>query len=366
MRTRILSILICMAYSQLYGQLDNTVFENRTQVAAQDSNRLYLGLNVLGFGKNNEYSETTIDGYTLFGYQVNPFLSYQLGPKLRLDAGVYAQKDFGNNDYTDVLPTFSLKYQAGNFALIFGTLEGSLNHRLIEPLYNFEFVLNRRIENGVQTLWMKDDVFLDVWVDWQKMIYQEDPNQEEFVGGLSFSKRVEFGGLDLSFPVQATVYHRGGQIDVNPDPVLTLLNGAIGVDLESGSGFVWGIKSYYVFHSTSSNELPFNSGNGIFLNPYFKTRFGLTLMGSWWTSHQYLTYLGDARYPSISPIAPVEFDEDRSWIMVRALYDIRLTDGVTLTLRAQPFFDTFSDKLQYSYGFYINLNKRFFLLHANR
>jgi hypothetical protein len=213
---------------------------------------------------------------------------------------------------------------------------------------------------------MRDDLFLDVWVDWQKMIYPGDPDQEEFFTGLSFSKSVESGGLTFHFPIQATVYHRGGEIDVNPNAVLTFMNVAVGIELESGADVTWGLKSYIVFHTSSSDELPYKSGSGIFINPYFKTRFGLTLMGSVWNGNEYLTSAGGSLYPSTSATGPFGIDRDRTWIMLRGLYDINLVDGATLTLRAQPFYDTYSEKLEYSVGLYININTRFFLANANK
>jgi hypothetical protein len=130
-----------------FSQLNNSAFEQRMAIQSADSGKLYLGLNLLGFGKNNEYFDTTVEGYTLMGYQVNPYLSYHVAPNVRLDAGVYAQKDFGNEEYSEVKPTLSLKITNGNLGFVFGTLEGSLNHRLIEPLYDFERVLKNRLEN---------------------------------------------------------------------------------------------------------------------------------------------------------------------------------------------------------------------------
>jgi hypothetical protein len=366
MHHRILIFFMSIAPAMCYSQLDNSSFYDQMSIEEADSNKLYLALNILGFGKNNEYSETTVEGYTLFGYQVNPFLSYQISGSLRIDAGVYAQKDFGNNDYTEILPTFSIKYKHRDLSVILGTLEGSLNHRLIEPLYDFEGVITRRIENGIQTLLITEDLFLDVWVDWQNMIYQNDPEQEEFFGGLSFAKKINSGGLTFNFPLQTTVYHRGGQIDANPNPVLTFINGAAGIEFNTNSTSVWGVKSYFVMHTSSSGELPYKTGSGIFVNPYLKTKFGLTLMGSLWSGNEYLTRSGGVLYPSISAYVPSAVDETRTWIMLRALYEINLVNGATLSLRAEPFYDTFSKKLEYSYGLYINVNTRFFLTNANK
>jgi hypothetical protein len=353
----------------LWAQLNNEVFENRFIISETDSSKLFLGLNFLGFGKNNEYFDTTVEGYTLFGYQLNPYLSYHLAPHVRLDAGIYAHKDFGNNEYTSTQPTLSLKIKRKNVAVIFGTLEGSVNHRLIEPLYNFERLLTNRIENGAQFLWMREDLFLDTWVDWNKMIYFNDPEQEVITGGVSFNKRFLSGDFHVDVPLQLSVYHRGGQIDQNPNPVLTTTNLAVGVGLEKeGNGGIknYGLKSYFTWYNASSDELGFKDGSGLFLNPYVNTSFGLTIMGSYWRGDQYLSKLGGVLYTSIPEVGAVRLDETREWLMLRFLYDINIADGLTLTLRAQPFYDTLAKAVEYSYGFYLHLNNRFFLLHVKK
>jgi len=352
------------------GQLNNRAFEQRMQVAQADSGKLFLGVNFLGFGKNNEYFDTTIDGYTLFGYQINPYLSYHLARNVRLDAGVYAQKDFGNDEYSEVAPTLSLKVTNRNFNFVFGTLEGSLNHRLIEPLYDFESVLNSRLENGIQVLWMKDDLFLDMWVDWQNMIYFNDSEPERFAGGISFNKTIlQKGKFQVSLPIQLLADHQGGQIDVPGNPVITRYNGAAGLTIESESaGFVnsFGLKSYMTGFTTSSDQLAYEDGYGIFINPYITTKIGVTLMGSYWYANKFLTIQGGQLYPSVTDNYPNRVDEIREFFMLRFLYDLKLADGLILTARAEPFYDTYAETIEYSFGVYLNFSDRFFLLNAKK
>jgi hypothetical protein len=367
---RLLFILFLTASVAGYGQLNNQAFEQRLQVVEADSGRLFLGINFLGFGKNNEYFDTTVDGYTLFGYQFNPYLSYNIAKNVRLDAGVYAQKDFGNDEYSDVKPTLSLKVTNRNFNLIFGTLEGSVHHRLIEPLYDFENVLNNRLENGLQTLWVKGDLFLDAWIDWQNMIYFNDTEPERFTAGVSFNKTLfRSGGFHIDLPIQVLANHQGGQIDSVDNPVITIYNAAAGLTLESESaGFVraWGLKSYVAGYNTSSNDLPYKEGTGVFINPYVTTKIGLTLMGSYWRANQFLTVHGGDLYPSITKNYPTRVDEERDFFMLRLLYDKKLADGLTLTARAEPFYDTYAEALEYSFGLYLNFSDRFFLLNAKK
>jgi hypothetical protein len=334
-----------------------------------DSSKLYLGINFLGFGKNNEYFDTTVDGYTLFGYQLNPYVSYHIAKNVRFDVGVYAQKDFGNDEYSDVLPTVSLKVKNKNFNFIFGTLEGSVSHRLIEPLYDFERVLNNRIENGIQLLWMNDDFFLDGWIDWQNMIYFNDTEPERFTAGVSFNKTIfSKGNFHIDLPVQFLAGHQGGQIDSVDNPVITQYNGTAGLTFEfQSTGFLNSIGLHsYVVGSTATKAIPYDDGMGIFINPYITTKIGLTMMGSYWNGHQFLSVQGGQLYPSITMNYPDRIDETREFIMLRFLYDKKIAEGLILSLRAEPFYDTYAEALEYSFGFYLNFSDRFFLLNAKK
>lgn len=216
-----------------FAQLNNDMLKQTYILQPQDSNTLWVGVKALGFNKNNEYTNDIADGYTLFGYQINPYLAYRAGEHVRVDAGVFLQQDFGNDEYTSVLPTFSIKYNDGGHYIVFGSLENGYNHNLIEPLYDFEKGLIDRLEYGLQGVFNKENWDLDVWLSWEKMIYPNDPSQEELVGGISYNYFLKKTKEDqLKIPVQLVVYHKGGQIDLNPNPLVTTTNLAIGVSYE--------------------------------------------------------------------------------------------------------------------------------------
>jgi hypothetical protein len=348
------------------SQLDNHAFEDRRRVDPGDSNKLFLGVNMLGFGKNNEYDNTIIEGYTLFGYQFNPYLSYQLNTHFRLDAGVYLQKDFGNPNFTTTAPTLSLKYQKKNFALVFGNIDGSLNHHLIEPLYDFERVLNNRLENGLQLTLNREDVFLDLWVDWRKMIYVNDPGQEHLTAGLNYTKRIfKRGNTEFWLPVQVLANHMGGQINYQHlGPIETLFNTAIGGEIKHNlSGFVRQVRvnGYYVYYETETSDLiqPFKDGSGAYFNATASTKFGLDVMTTYWRGHEFISFEGGKIYPSVSAFDYTHQQHVMSLLIFRFLYTLRITDALSFSGRAEPYFDFSYGSFQYSYGFYLNYRDRF-------
>jgi len=215
------------------AQIDNSPFYRYQQVDSSKNGNLYLSLSHLSFNKDNEYFNKIADGYTLFGNQLSPKLVYFPADNVRLEGGIYLQKDFGNNRYSEIAPVLSVKVKYHDLAMVFGTLEGSLNHNLLEPLYDFEKIMLDRLENGLQLLVDKKRFDLDFWLNWENMLYRGDSTQEKVSGGLSIATELyRSDKLYLSIPFQLTAMHLGGQIDASPLPLTTKLNGGGGVKLE--------------------------------------------------------------------------------------------------------------------------------------
>ena len=350
-----------------FAQLNNKVFEDRMAVEEADSGKLYVGMNALGFFKNNEYTRTIIDGYTLFGYQFQPFLSYHIAKNVRIDAGGYFQKDFGNSKFSTVAPVFSVKWRKNEYAVTFGNIESSLNHRLIEPLYDFERLLNNRLETGVQLQLNRDDFFVDAWIDWQYMQYWRDTRQEQLVAGLSLQKRIlKLGTGSLSIPVQLLSRHQGGQLDVAGLPIQTLVNAAVGVNWSQPmNGLIrqLNVNGFYVYDKdlTKSRQAYFD-GDGIYVNGALSTRFGLDVMASYWQASEFMSFEGGKIYPAVSYFDASRIQPSPQLMIFRFLYDYKVTDNLYLSLRYEPYFDLSFKSFQYSYGLYINYRDRYFMM----
>ncbi|MEO1098958.1 MAG: hypothetical protein AAFX57_14595, partial [Bacteroidota bacterium] len=69
MKKIFLILLISLGSYAGHSQLDNTAFDQLQPIVADDSNALFIGVNALGFNKNNEYFNDIADGFTLFGFQ---------------------------------------------------------------------------------------------------------------------------------------------------------------------------------------------------------------------------------------------------------------------------------------------------------
>jgi hypothetical protein len=363
----ILVLLTVISFPAM-AQLNNRPFEWSRPYTMGDSARVSAGFRTLGFVRNNEYFNDVLEGYTLFGYQVNPYIAWQPGDHVRIEAGVYLSQNFGDDDYQDILPTFTLSYRNRHHQLNFGTLQGALSHRLIEPLYDFENVLSsRRIENGIQYRVINDRLFLDTWLDWRNPIQPGDDDQEELLAGVSAEYNwLPFEKSGFSTIFQATAYHRGGQVNNSALPIQTYLNTAFGLKgWVRKEGFVQELSAdiYYVSFIDNSNtsEIPFDEANGVYINMFLKSRTGLGLMLSYWNAEDFYSPEGGRLYQNYS-YRPERFGQEqdaRELLFFRFLYDKVLADDLNFGARAEPYLDLGSGEVEWSLGLYLNYDLEF-------
>lgn len=351
------------------AQLSNIAFEDRVGPLPQaDSGQIGIRLSTLGFTKNNEYFNKITDGYTLFGYHLLPTLYYQPAPNFRIDAGAFLHKDFGTKGYYEIQPVFTFRYQHGHHQLLFGTLEGNVSHRLVEPLQDFESVMLRRLEHGIQWRYADNSHWwVDAWIDWLKMIYPYSPFKEEVRGGLScFYSVVQQPQHHLQLVAQFTAYHKGGQIDtLRAVPLITDVHFAPGLKYSytiHGLKLIDGITAecYAVGYSDRSFDKIRTYKNGYGLYPNLTIHMPITdVMFSYWHGHNYVNNFGGRLYPTLSNNLwnPGYEDNPRQLLIIRFMKDFKLFSDCFLSTRFEPFFDLKTGSFEFSHGLYFNFRK---------
>ncbi|GAC1585690.1 MAG: hypothetical protein NVS3B25_00090 [Hymenobacter sp.] len=325
-----------------------------------------VGLNAFTFFKDNEYFNKIVDGYTLFGTQLNPQLVYYPSKDLRLEAGVFLWKDFGNPVLRQVRPTYRATWTTGRHQFILGNIRPNLNHEYVEPLFNFERVILKPLEEGLQYRYLGSRLFLDVWVDWLRQQYRYSDYQEEIAGGLSSSYRLSEadGRWQVTVPFQFTGQHHGGQIDTINKPLQTLFNEAVGVTARRSlrgptiralrfNGYLVGFQDH-----SFTFQLPYQQGRALYLNTTLETRYA-DVMLSYWQGSRFVSPLGGDLYQSLSrTVSDPEFtDKYRRLLIVRLLRDFRISDAAALTVRVEPLYDFNARLLDFSFGVYLNFRQ---------
>jgi hypothetical protein len=369
-------ILVFLLSGNVFSQVDNSsLFFTDHEFDTTREEAVYVKLQGLGFMKDIENFGPIIDGYTLFGMQFNPQIGYQFSKNFAMDAGIYLRQDFGHKGINEALPTISLRYQKNDFKMIFGNLNGSWNHKLIEPLYAFERGLTRRMETGAQFLLNKKRVDFDIWVDWQNMLYRLVNDYERFWLGMNLNAfKYENDKFEFRMPLQGTARHNGGQIArggliyKETESVYTNLNGAAGLYLKKKingkhlkSLYVDG--RYVVNKNNSGDTTLFKSfGDGALINigaEVFKT----DIMLSYWYGGDYTSEFGGALYQNASSSLTYAgvYTNYRNLLILRATRKIPLAKQTILTIRLEPMYDLTYQAIYVDMGFYINFGKQIFL-----
>ncbi len=377
-----------------FAQLDNSSFYHNYSDSSKKLNetlnqrKLNLEIDYFGFFRNREFFETIADGYTLFGSQFLTKFSYSADTTLKFSAGIFLRKDFGsgnnNGNFNQIQPYFQFLYKKNRHQFIFGNLEGNLQHGLIEPLFNFENIINRRLENGVQYNYNSQNTSLDTWIDWVTMIYPYSDFDEEINFGLNVERSlIKYKNWQSTIPVQFTAVHKGGQINNTNTSLVTIFNAAIGNkttyyfrkngednDKENQDSYLKYIRThiYGVFFIDNSTipSFVFKDGVGIYANLELATKKH-QLMFSYWRGQDFVAPLGGDIYSSLSRIyAPTTINEPlRNLLILRILTNFSIPnvskDDAKIVFRATPYYNFGTKEVNFSTGLYAVFNTSFLL-----
>lgn len=356
-----LLLLITMPLGWLHAQLPNEPLSSKYIIDTTRGQTWGIDVENFNYLRNTEYFNSIESGRTLFGYQLHPALFIQPTSKFQLRAGAFIRSDFGATPVINqILPTFTAQIQTGSHSrFIFGTLEGALAHRIIEPLWDINSAIERRIENGAQFKRETQKQFLDTWIHWERYIERGSPYKEQFTAGFSFQQQVihSESGWYLNIPLQGIAHHRGGQIDTDSSNMVMQFNGATGIQLgKTSQGWLseWRLDAYATAYRENSNSgyFPYRSGSGAFINMLLRHQNMSTLF-SYWQGNQWIAPRGTSLYSAVSLDSPGKQEADRRLIFVRFCYQKNISNNLALACRLEPVYDVKSSLLDYSYSLYI-------------
>lgn len=339
---------------------DAPALQHYFDFSAADTNKLLLDIYNQNFLKNSEYFGPITHGMTLFGDDLNAQVGWVPDKHVLLLGGIYVRKDFGNQNFEIVQPTWTVKLQDNKgISFLVGNLESAMDHRYIDPVFqclypmtNFRVQAENPLETGLQLKVDKPWLWLDVWIDWAHQEYLNSNYHENILQGLS-SNIVIFRANDefnISVPIQTTFFHFGGQIDTAKTPYVTIFNGAAGLDLnwKPKNSFISEVKveNYdCVFNDVSDNPgrdyhiYPYTAGSGYFFNCLVRSKYGFGIDVSYWNGTNYVAPLGTDLYQSVSWVYGSYTENNRQLAFLRFFYQKELFPNFYVDLRLEPYRD---------------------------
>jgi hypothetical protein len=356
------------------AQLDNSLLAFDQPVHPEDSGKLLFNFNNLNFMRNTEYFTPIERGETLFGYQLNPNLVYYPTEKLKITGGIYIRKDFGNSQFTYIYPFYSIKYESHGISGLFGNLEGGVQHRLIEPMYNIDYAIISPLESGAQFKIDRPRIWSDSWINWEHMIYPNSPYKEEISNGSSNYFKVIKSRNDsfyVTLPIQILMHHLGGQISslgADSLPLNSILTGATGIiiDKKINGRFVNEIRTedYFTWTNTFTGAkfVTDPRGKGYYCNLSVNTPVYFSVMVSYWYGDNYFTPRGTDIYQCISDFDPKYDLHFRKLLFLRLFYQRPIYKNLWVNIRIEPYRSFDLHTTEYSYSVYLQYRKDFVLV----
>jgi hypothetical protein len=342
------------------------VTKNRMDLFDQPG-ALWIGVNTLSFIKNDEYFGPIIQGHTLVGHHIHPYLSHHPTKYIQVKGGVFMRRDWADTHFFSKLyPTFSIQYQSQDFKLLLGNIETKPGHHLIRPLYNPERFLFRGSEPGLQVQYIGRYTWVELWLEWLSLLDKQTNKPEELGVGWCFDQvLLKNTRAKLSIPIQLFLYHLGGQGILVQS--YSLLLGALGVKcnfLLSDYGWLQSLKfeNYGVFSRYMKEVVrPFKQGQAFYSKVNLKTAW-LDIGVSYWQGNGFISEdLGDPLYQSIAWINQkvASQEKNRQLLLLDFDYTYQLTTQMDISIHLAPYYDLKNHWLEHSAELYVTYHPLF-------
>ncbi len=348
-----------------------SLFQEDYSIDTLRKEQLFVHINNLNFFKNNEYKNDFVTGQTLVGLYLEPSIDYYADEKTRIRAGVHLLKYHGRDNFDKIAPIFSVQHRTNeHLDIIFGTIRGTANHGLLEPIMGFEKHLIDHYENGMQFLVKYPRIKADVWLNWEQFIKKSDPFREMFTAGSNIYINIhEEKQWHFGIPVQILIRHRGGEIDSSNMPADTKSNSSVGMLLEWIPDNKY-LKSVSLEHNllifreiNPGGQINIKYGQGMYSLLGTDTKYGSFQLGLW-QGYNYFSPHGGALFLSSSLKYPDSYTAERMMLTIKYEYKRQLTNFLDLALRIEPYYHFNTHRMDHSWSLYLILNKDFFLRDA--
>jgi len=345
-------LLCCFTFlcNIVYSQYENSFFDHDKYEKTLDSSHLKFHFDNLSYFRNAEYLSRVDKGSTYIGFQAMPYVQYSFNEKAQIYGGFNLRYDFGNPAIQSIEPYFKFTYDdVLQHNIVFGSLNGTLQHKMIEPLYDYEKAITDRFEQGLQISKPGKYLTYDAWIDWHDMIYYDDPKNEQFVAGYNvYLNPISTEKNKLSFNAQGITVHSAGEIDVNSSPNSVEYNFAYGIEYthffsEHTNLFMSGHAAFY--EDRSDNKV-----HGIIdgvgqLGVLRLTHKEYQFVVNYWDSHQFQGPWGEQLYHSTgNKSLPIMYDY-RKMVGARVGYEVTIGKNLVFLNRLGLNYNVHPNKL---------------------
>lgn len=364
-RVKILIIIVLLFVRGVYSQ----DLAKKKLLCSDCEKELSIKIEGTSFLKNNEYFNNFTKGFTGIGFFFKPTVEYYLTSSTKMNVGAYLLKYSGVKKFTEAIPIFSVHQKLSeNLDLIFGSLYGTLNHRIEEPLFKFDRYYQNNVEYGLQFWYHSSFVESDLWVNWEKFIFKDSPFQEEFtVGNTSMFNLQKNNKFETQIPFQILITHKGGQIDASSNETFSIANGLFGLKFSYKTNqnkltfeplFFW--YKGLGLPDSGVNSQKAKLGNAWYFKLKYKRKHFNSLIG-YWQSNNFIAPKGEHLFLSTSDFDDAFFQPKRKLVTAKLETNYNISKSVQINFRVDGYYDLINSNTSYSTGLYLLINDSFFV-----
>lgn len=352
---------------------ENAAFQTSPRKDSIIPKSLYFRAKSTGYFKNNEYRNSYVTGSSLIGIFFEPVLEYHPDNKTTIRAGANLLKYHGENRFERAVPVLSLQINAtDHFSMIFGTIYGTVNHNLIEPVQDFENYLIDNYENGLELMWDYPQFRSDLWLNWEQFLKPGDPFQEHFTAGSNSTFLLfESKTFNITAPLSVIFRHMGGETDATNLPATTQMN------LVQGLKLSWDIPDFFVksvalaqnyaefleIHPGDQVTVPY--GHGSYSRFLMDTKIGSFEVG-YWKAHNFKSAHGMPIFQSVSQKDPLFLQSDRQMLVFKYQFERDLTDFMKFAFRFEPYYHYDTGRVDHSWSLSLLFDDEFLIARTRR
>ena len=365
-------VLIVFIVSMQYGLAQPYI--GSKQLLDSNENNLFLRFEATSFLKDNEYNNHFTKGGMNIGFFVKPTLEYYITPRTRLNLGVHVLKYSGREEFTQVIPIFTVQQRlVKGLDLVMGSFYGTNSHNLEEPIFNMDNYYKNNIEYGGQLLYHSKYFDGDAWLNWETHIMKDDPFQEQFQMGISTNLKFQFNKFKIQIPLQLFTIHKGGQIDSNPAPARSYFNGVSGLrfiyafNKNNAISFEPLVLRYKALRmpDTGQYAYPYREGEAYYLKLKYSNKY-IRLMVGYWHARAFVAPKGEFLFQSVSNYDPNYTQKYRKMIPFKVIINYPVSKFVNIQIRTDNYYDIMTTRIDHTYSLYITINDAFFLTKVKR
>ena len=318
-----------------------------------------IGLTGEAFLYNAEFDHPLKVGYTLPGWTLTPYMSYDCFRILDVSVGWRVTQMIGRRDpwRSDFLFSIS-SYPIQSLAIRLGALPEPHEHRLPDFLYSHQRAWLNRPEMGAHIRYepLLAFYFAEAWLDWETFIWRGAKKNEQFFLGLQLARQSLRGFQGRLFFL---AHHSGGQIDDTSLPVITSINtgGELGYAHFVGpTRLAWGV--YAALSRDGDKTHPFYGRSGYAVRPYIGCSWnGLHGELAYFHALRFYTLRGQELYASYSDWSEGRHMARRQIVTARLDYSHSTsTDVVEFKAGTELFYDVALRRVDWAFFLQTKIN----------